>query len=1361
MNNRFRSRVGAALVALALIGLAITGLTQVGAASDVDTLKARLKTDYVDNADTTDAASYLGAQNADGSWSDVNYGDRSRATWDPNTHVKRIRTMAAAYHTVGHAHYQDAAMLAGISDGLDYWYTRNPSSDNWWWNDIGKQLQLGPIGIMMESELTSTQIDNIIGDLATGTGSWTGQNKVWFAQQIIWRGCLENSESRVSTGSTKIQETIFLTTGDGIQYDYSFDQHGAILYNAGYGHGFIRDSAYWAYMTRGTSFAFTTAKVDLLAGLLLEGDRWMVRGEMFDPSADGREISRKNQTSTGLIRACEHMAAVDTARAAEYDALKAHIEGTGPAPVSGNRHFWHNDFMTHARAGYYLSVKMDSSRTKASETINDENLKGKWLSLGVTHLARRGDEYANIAPVWDWGRLPGVTNPHNVGSAGSGQSTTFVGGASDGTYGAAAMDFDFASTQARKAWFFFDDEVVALGAGISSTSGDPVGTTLNQCFLNGDVTVDGNTVAQGTHTLNGVQWVHHDGVGYVFPTATDAHLKNQAQSGSWYSINRQYESDTVTADVFTLWLDHGVQPSGAGYAYILVPDATAAEVGGYAGALPVRTLVNTGSVQGVRHDGLGVAGVAFYAAGSVQLHSDLTVQVDQPCIVLVDESGADTQVTVANPKNQSLTVNVTLDYVSQADETLTFGLPGGNDAGSSVTLVAGVPPTPTPTPIPGTRYPLADTYVNSGTKADDNFGGAAGLVVKQGSGDYDRRTFLKFDISDVSSVNGAKLRLYNNSLWAGSTTITAYAVGDSWEESTLTYNTMPALGSSLASTLVDADGAYFEWDVTAYVQGKVGSGVVSFALYTAESKGLTFSSREGAHAPQLVIEETGATSTPTPAPTDTPVPTPTSTPDGDVWYSGADWSAVHPLGTDNTGDLTIEFDVTPLEDAIDGVVGYADTDVTIDAWSDMAMLVRMYTNGQFEARNGGSYANDAVVNYSAGVRYHVRIEASLGAATYDVWVTPEGGSATQIASGYAFRSDAPPTDDVGQVCLQSSAGANKFKVENHAVTGSSPTPTPTNTPSPTPTSTPTPTPTPDPGTNLALNALYAYSSQQTGNEAPRAVDGDTATRWSADGFPQWIELDLGADMLIERTALVAYQDRAYQFIVEAKPDGGTYATIVDRQSNTTPGTVADPITDEFTPVQARYVKLTVTGAHSYTGSWVSVLEFRVFGGSAPDPATYAPTADAFVRNGTYADDNYGGSGVLTVKDGGADYTRKSYLTFDLSGEGLSSVSDATLWLYCSELSQGSYTARAYATDDGWAEAGLTWNTMPAQGSEVASAGVTAGGQWVTWDLTSYVNGELAGDQVVSVVIYTTDANRYSHFNSKEATAYQPYLDVTP
>lgn len=57
------------------------------------------------------------------------------------------------------------------------------------------------------------------------------------------------------------------------------------------------------------------------------------------------------------------------------------------------------------------------------------------------------------------------------------------------------------------------------------------------------------------------------------------------------------------------------------------------------------------------------------------------------------------------------------------------------------------------------------------------------------------------------------------------------------------------------------------------------------------------------------------------------------------------------------------------------------------------------------------------------------------------------------------------------------------------------------TPTPTPTPTVTPTPTPA-STNLALNKTVTYSSQQSGNEAYKAVDGDTTTRWSADTFPE-------------------------------------------------------------------------------------------------------------------------------------------------------------------------------------------------------------------------------------------------------------------
>lgn len=41
-------------------------------------------------------------------------------------------------------------------------------------------------------------------------------------------------------------------------------------------------------------------------------------------------------------------------------------------------------------------------------------------------------------------------------------------------------------------------------------------------------------------------------------------------------------------------------------------------------------------------------------------------------------------------------------------------------------------------------------------------------------------------------------------------------------------------------------------------------------------------------------------------------------------------------------------------------------------------------------------------------------------------------------------------------------------------------------------------------TNLALNKTVTCSSEQAGNEATHAVDGDTTNRWSAQVFPRWI-----------------------------------------------------------------------------------------------------------------------------------------------------------------------------------------------------------------------------------------------------------------
>ena len=80
-------------------------------------------------------------------------------------------------------------------------------------------------------------------------------------------------------------------------------------------------------------------------------------------------------------------------------------------------------------------------------------------------------------PIWNWNMIPGTTFPYYTTypartTWGTNYGTTqFVGGVSDGIHGASVLDFSHKATRAKKSWFFFDREIVCLGAGISDNSG--------------------------------------------------------------------------------------------------------------------------------------------------------------------------------------------------------------------------------------------------------------------------------------------------------------------------------------------------------------------------------------------------------------------------------------------------------------------------------------------------------------------------------------------------------------------------------------------------------------------------------------------------------------------------------------------------------------------------------------------------------------------------------------------------------------------------------------------------------------------------------------------------------------------------
>jgi chondroitin AC lyase len=644
---------------------------------------------------------YMASQQGDGSWADINYDDRALTFWQPQTHVSRLLDMARAYRRGDSPLHGDEKLKSSVFAAFDYWMKKDPRGRNWFHNQIGVPRQMLQVLFVLESELSPERMKAGLKILKRAAIRGTGQNLVWLAQIVAGRACLIGDAELCAKAYKAISDEIRITTKEGIQPDMSFHQHGAQLYNGGYGMGFGNDGAQFARMLRGTRFAFPPEKIDILSRYILDGQQWMFRGIHMDYSVHGRAITRTDVSASGMIAGCEDMAKLDTPERAKFLAFARTLKGENEpaAALAGNKHFWRSDYMMHRRAGYNASVRVASKRVKRSEVVNSENLKGDHLSDGLTYIYRRGDEYTNIFPLWDWRKLPGTTclqgdRPFSPGGAGK---RTFAGGVSDGAYGCAACDFENDGVTAKKAWFYFDKEFVCLGAGIACAAEDPVVTSVNQCLLKGAVTAcdagGTRTISKGSRALDAARWVHHDGVGYVFRGELAVHLENETRKGTWRSISKFQKPDEVSGDVFCLWIDHGAKPSAKSYQYVVVPGIAAGEMDRYLEQSQVEVVANTPELQAVRHKGLGIAQIAFYRAGRVAA-APLSIASDRPCLLMVRELGDGVRLAVSNPESQPLEVNIELGRqfsgegcqwdAKQGITRVRVTLPDGGLAGSSI-----------------------------------------------------------------------------------------------------------------------------------------------------------------------------------------------------------------------------------------------------------------------------------------------------------------------------------------------------------------------------------------------------------------------------------------------------------------------------------------------------------------------------------------------------------------------------------------------------------------------------------------------------------------------------------------------------
>lgn len=160
----------------------------------------------------------------------------------------------------------------------------------------------------------------------------------------------------------------------------------------------------------------------------------------------------------------------------------------------------------------------------------------------------------------------------------------------------------------------------------------------------------------------------------------------------------------------------------------------------------------------------------------------------------------------------------------------------------------------------------------------------------------------------------------------------------------------------------------------------------------------------------------------------------------------------------------------------------------------------------------------------------------------------------------------------------------------------------------------------------------------------------------------------------------------------------------------------------------------------------------------------APSADAYVQNGSDANTNYGTSSVLQVKNDAVGYFRNSYLQFSLSGVS-GTITRATVYLVPASEGQTGITNAAYLTGSSWTQSGITWNNAPALGTRLASWTVPAAGNQVSFSVTAQAQAaQAAGTPLALAISSPTNqgANAWVDYASGSygTAGYRPMLVIT-
>ncbi|MFI7707314.1 polysaccharide lyase 8 family protein [Nonomuraea sp. NPDC049480] len=590
---------------------------------------------------------------------------------------RRLRAMAHAYVLEGTGLTGDPGLAAVVAAGIDH-YRRHvyaagaDPAGNWWHWQIGVPKALLDAAVLIglderRSAALRDAVDHFVPGRRLGaySGTSTGANRVDLCLVMLLRAMLRSDPGKADLAVSALSPVFrYVGEGDGFYRDGSFIQHTYVPYQGAYGVTLLSGLATMFAVLRGSPWEVIhpivfDAVERSFAPFVRDGACMdLVRGRgvgrrPFGDHEKGREIAAAilllGDVAPVAQRARWHAMVKGWAARNTYRPMLEHAEPAfharlvaitddaavpaAPEPV-GHRLLPMSARAVHRRPGWCAALSMASHRIGHYEHGNGENPRGWHTGSGMLYwwAGGHGDQYSDS--FWttvDPYRLPGTTVStwRLPDGAGEGWGDTcppwrWVGGATDGRYAAVGQHLTGleSTMEAFKSWFFLDDAVVCLGAGITAEDGARVETIVDNRRTDAPLTVEAG-------------WAHLDGHGgYVI-------------QGPFHTLRERRTGGGTARDYVTLWLDHGVDPRSAGYVYLLLPGASRAETRARA-ADPgwLRVMANSARLQAVHVPSLDITAANFWAAGAA---GDLAASA--PCAVLAREHGDGTAtLTVSDPR---------------------------------------------------------------------------------------------------------------------------------------------------------------------------------------------------------------------------------------------------------------------------------------------------------------------------------------------------------------------------------------------------------------------------------------------------------------------------------------------------------------------------------------------------------------------------------------------------------------------------------------------------------------------------------------------------------------------------------------